>query len=48
MIGGIIVILLGFQKVIDPIMAGVGIVLVVTLIPSIASYIYYKTHTKVL
>ena len=48
MIGGVIVILLEFQKVIDPIMAGVGIVLVVTLIPSIASYIYYKNHKSVL
>ena len=43
MIGGIIVILLGFQKVIDPIMAGVGIVLIVTLIPSVA-YLYYRQH----
>ena len=42
-IGGVLTILLGFQKFVDPIGA-VGIILIVTLIPAIASYIYYKKH----
>lgn len=44
MIGGVLTILLGFQKVIDPMVAAVGIILIVALIPTIASYIYYKKH----
>ena len=43
-IGGVLTILLGFQKFVDPIGAAVGIILIVTLIPAIASYIYYKKH----
>ena len=43
-IGGALTILLGFQKVIDPIGAAVGIILIITLIPTVASYIYYKKH----
>ena len=43
-IGGVLRILLGFQKFVDPIGAAVGIILIVTLIPAIASYIYYKKH----
>ena len=43
-IGGVLTILLGFQKFVDPIGAAVGIILIVTLIPAIASYIYYKRH----
>ena len=43
-IGGVLTILLGFQKFVDPIGATVGIILIVTLIPAIASYIYYKKH----
>ena len=40
----VMTILLGFQKFVDPIGAAVGIILIVTLIPAIASYIYYKRH----
>lgn len=43
-IGGVLTILLGFQKVVDPIGATVGIILIVALIPTVASYIYYKKH----
>lgn len=42
-IGGVLTILLGFQKFVDPIGAAVGIILIVTLISVIASYIYYRS-----
>ena len=44
MIGGVLIILLGFQTVIPPMAVSLTIIIVVTMIPAIASYLYYKKH----
>lgn len=42
MIGGVLTILAGFQRVVDPIILALVIVVVMTLIPGVASYMHYK------
>ena len=44
MIGGILIILLGFQTVVPPMAVSLTIMVVMTMIPAIASYLYYKKH----
>ena len=44
MIGGVLIILLGFQTVVPPMAVSLTIIVVVTMIPAIASYLYYKKH----
>ena len=44
MIGGVLIILLGFQTVVPPMAVSLTIVVVMTMIPAIASYLYYKKH----
>ena len=44
MIGGVLIILLGFQTVIPPMAVSLTIMVVMTMIPAIASYLYYKKH----
>lgn len=44
MAGGVLTILAGFQKVINPLLLAVVIICVMTLIPSVASYVYYRKH----
>ena len=44
MIGGVLIILLGFQTVVPPMAVSLTIMVVMTMIPAIASYLYYKKH----
>lgn len=44
MIGGVLIILLGFQTVVPSMAVSMTIMVVVTMIPAIASYLYYKKH----
>ena len=43
-VGGVLTVLVGFQHVVSPMVLALVIILVMTLIPSVASYLYYKRH----
>lgn len=42
--GGILTILASFQHLIDPVYIFIAITLIITLIPAVASYLYYRKH----
>ena len=43
-VGGVLTVLVGFQHVVSPMALALVIILVMTLIPTVASYLYYKRH----
>lgn len=45
MLGGVLVLLAGLQSWVDPVEAAVIIIVVVVLVPSVASYLYYRRHS---
>ncbi len=42
--GGILTILTSFQHLVDPVYIFIAITLIITLIPAVASYLYYRKH----
>ena len=42
--GGVLTLLAGFQSWVDPINAGIAIIVIVALIPAVASYRYFRKH----